>query len=224
MSVLTSDNYDFHLDILRGLAAQVDFEDGEEAGHATRVGRLAQQLALSLGLSPKHAGLIRDAAPLHDIGKIAIPNSILQKRGPLTPSERRVMERHALFGWLILDEASANPIIRFGAGIARHHHERWDGTGYPDRLRGEEIPLEARIVAVADVFDALTSDRPYRKAVPRAIVEHHMRGSAGTHFDPDVIEAFFGPAMAQPRPKSGEWPVFNPRATPIRSLRVVARA
>ena len=157
--------------------------------HSRRVGRTAARIAARLGLSPRFIELVREAAPLHDIGKLAIPAEICAKPGPLTPRERAIMRMHTERGARILAQ-SDDPMLQMAATVARSHHERWDGTGYPDGLAGWEIPLCARIVAVADVFDALTHDRPYKEAWPvgRAIAE--IRAGTGSQFDPDIVTAF----------------------------------
>jgi putative two-component system response regulator len=126
---------------------------------------------------------------MHDIGKIAVPDSILLKPGPLTHEERREMERHAERGQKIL-ESSTSDVVRLAAEIAVSHHERWDGTGYPRGLKGRAIPIGGRIVAVVDVFDALTSERPYKKAWSLAEAQDFLRSNAGSHFDPACVEAF----------------------------------
>jgi putative two-component system response regulator len=126
---------------------------------------------------------------MHDVGKITIPDAVLLKKGPLTPAERSVIETHAREGHRILSGSDA-PVVALAAEIALTHHERWDGKGYPNGLSGEGIPLVGRIVAVADVFDALTSDRPYKTAWPVARAKAHMESNAGIHFDPKVVSAF----------------------------------
>jgi putative two-component system response regulator len=157
--------------------------------HSRRVGRIAARLAARLGLSPRYIEMLREAAPLHDIGKLAIPREICAKQGPLTLRERAIMQTHTERGARILAR-SDDPMLQMAATIARSHHERWDGEGYPDAIAGWEIPLCARIVAVADVFDALTHERPYKGAwsVERALSE--IRDSAGGQFDPDIVAAF----------------------------------
>jgi putative two-component system response regulator len=177
------------LEVLERLAAAAEYRDDDTGQHTHRVGTLAADLAKVLGLPAEQVDLVRRAAPLHDVGKIAIPDSILLKPGRLTPEEYTVMQAHALVGARILS-GGRSPLVQMAERIARSHHERWDGTGYPDRLAGEQIPLEARIVAVADVYDALTSDRPYRPAWPRERVLAEIAQGAGTHFDPRVARAF----------------------------------
>ena len=177
------------LEVLERLAAAAEYRDDETGQHTHRVGTLAAKLARALGLPAEQVELVRRAAPLHDVGKIAIPDSILLKPGRLTAEEYAVMQAHALVGARILS-GGRSPLVQMAERIARGHHERWDGTGYPDGVAGEQIPLEARIVAVADVYDALTSDRPYRPAWPRERVLAEIAQSAGTHFDPRVARAF----------------------------------
>jgi putative two-component system response regulator len=146
-------------------------------------------IANSLGLPSETIAVIRRAAPLHDIGKVGIPDAVLLKPGRLTAEEFEAMQEHVTIGAKILAEGRF-AVVRFARVIALSHHERWDGTGYPQGLRGEEIPIAGRLVAVADVFDALTHERPYKRAwsVDEAVEE--IRQLAGTHFDPQVVEAF----------------------------------
>ena len=174
---------------LSRLSLAVEFRDGATGAHLERVGAYTADIATALGLPEAHVALLRLAAPLHDIGKIAIADRILRKQGLLTDEERRDMERHADVGHQLLG-GSGSELLELAATIAWTHHERWDGSGYPRGLQGEEIPLEGRIVAVADVFDALSSDRPYR---PRLSVEEARRwiiDGAGVSFDPSVVDAF----------------------------------
>jgi len=163
--------------------------DGETQRHAERMGALALDIGRELGLDGEALEQLRQAAPLHDIGKVAVPDAILLKPGPLDPSEMATARRHTIAGAHILYAATAAE-LRLAAEIALTHHERWDGRGYPSGLAGEEIPLAGRIVAVADVFDALIHERPYKPAwsVPEAITE--IRMGAATQFDPEVVAAF----------------------------------
>jgi putative two-component system response regulator len=177
------------LEVLERLAVAAEYRDDDTGQHTQRVGALAGRLAHALGLPAEQVALVRRAAPLHDVGKIAIPDRILLKPGRLTPEEYTVFKAHARTGAHILS-GGRSPLVRMAERIARSHHERWDGAGYPDGLAGEAIPLEARIVAVADVYDALTSDRPYRAAWPLARVRAEIAQEAGTHFDPRVARAF----------------------------------
>jgi len=171
------------------LARAAEFRDDDTGAHILRMSNVAAALARTMGLHSTLCEQIVHAAALHDIGKIGIPDGVLQKRGPLTPEEWVVMRRHPTIGASLL-EGSDNPVLQLAEVIARTHHERWDGSGYPEGLAGEAIPLVGRIVAVADVFDALTSARPYKPAfpVPRAV--RIVRDGAGSHFDPRVVEAF----------------------------------
>ncbi len=176
------------IDLLEGLAHAAELRDPETGRHMRSVGEISEKLALGLGLDPEMSRTIGRLAPLHDIGKIGVPDGTLLKGGPLSEQQLHLMRDHTIIGERLLHSLGSN--LRTAAAIARHHHERWDGTGYPDGLTGETIPLAARIVAVADVFDALLHDRPYRKAWPEnAAIELILAGS-GTHFDPDVVEAF----------------------------------
>jgi PAS domain S-box-containing protein len=174
---------------LRQLAIAAEYRDDETYQHTERVGHLAARLALGLGLPAGQVTLLRQAAPLHDVGKLAIPDCILLKPGRLTEQEVEVMRTHAELGARLLSSGSS-PVLQMSAVIAATHHERWDGAGYPKGLAGESIPLVGRIVAVADVFDALVHDRPYKRAWPveRAIAE--IGAGAGSQFDPRVVTAF----------------------------------
>src|SRR5690606_25926118 len=146
-------------------------------------------IAEGLGLAPHRCRTIYLAAPLHDIGKIGIADAILSKPGKLTPEELAAMREHVAIGARILENGDSD-LIRTAELIAQSHHEKWDGTGYPDRLSGTDIPIEARIVALADVFDALCSERPYKKAWPLAKAYAEILNCAGTHFDPVCVNAF----------------------------------
>jgi len=172
---------------IEGWARALDLRDRETEGHSRRVTNLTVRLALAMGYRSGDLVHIRRGALLHDIGKMGVPDHILQKPGPLTPEEWEVMKNHTTLGYELL-----RPIefLRPALDIPYCHHEKWDGSGYPRGLGGEEIPIAARMFAVVDVFDALSSDRSYRKAWPREQVLEHIRHSAGTHFDPAVLEAF----------------------------------
>ena len=170
------------------LAAAAELRDNETGQHIARVSRYCELIARRLGLPYDRCELLRIASPLHDIGKIAIPDHILRKPGPLSADERRVVETHTEHGHSIL-AGSQEPLLQLGAEIAWTHHERFDGDGYPRRLAGDAIPLAGRIVAVADVFDALVSDRVYRLALPIDEVVATMQAARGGHFDPDALEA-----------------------------------
>ena len=181
--------YQAHLDAIRRLTVATEFRDHETGGHIERIGLYAHVLAGAVDMSPGAVDTVRHAAPLHDVGKVGIPDQILLKPGSLSDDEWEIMRSHTTLGSEIL-AGSDSDVIRMGQKIARSHHERWDGSGYPDGLAGEEIPLEARICAVVDVFDAMTMDRPYRAAVPQDEVLEMMSESSGSHFDPHVLAAF----------------------------------
>lgn len=174
---------------LQRLAVAAEYHDDETAQHTRRVGVSAAEIAARLGLGAEQVSLISEAAPLHDVGKLAIPDRILLKKGKLSTHEYRVMKTHAELGARVLSGSNA-PVLQMAAVIAASHHERWDGAGYPRGLAGKEIPLVGRVVAVADVFDALTHGRPYKPewSTARAIAE--IRGEAGSQFDPQVVAAF----------------------------------
>jgi putative two-component system response regulator len=174
---------------LRRLALAAEYRDDDTGVHTRRVGSLAGQLGRSLGLGQKQALLLEQAAPLHDVGKIGIPDSILLKPGKLTPEEFEVIKSHTIIGAQILS-GSSSPWLQLAEHIALTHHEKWDGTGYPRGLSGIDIPIEGRIVAVVDVFDALTHDRPYKKAWPLEEALAEIQRQSGRQFDPEVVEAF----------------------------------
>ena len=178
-----------HQEMLDRLAQAAEFRDDETGQHTRRVGVHAAQIAASLGLSAHDVELMRQAAPLHDVGKIAIPDSILLKPGRLTPEEIEIMKTHTTAGARLLASGSTE-LFRVAERIALTHHERWDGKGYPQGLKGEEIPVDGQIVALADVYDALTHDRRYRKAWPKEKAVEEIEKESGRHFSPDVVKAF----------------------------------
>ena len=171
------------------LSLAVEYRDNDTGGHTLRVARYSRILAEELGLSPAACRSIYLAAPLHDVGKVAIPDAILLKPGRLDRDEFAVIEGHAAIGERILS-GSCCQLIRLSAEIAGAHHERWDGTGYPDKLSGRLIPLAARIVAIADVFDALTTVRPYKTALSTDEAFAHIERERGRHFDPTCVDRF----------------------------------
>ncbi|HET9439643.1 MAG TPA: HD domain-containing phosphohydrolase [Longimicrobiales bacterium] len=177
------------LEILERLARAADFRDEASYGHTTRVGELSARIAAQIGYSEAEVQQIRIAARLHDIGKIGLSDSILMKPGPLAPAEFLAQERHTLIGANILS-GSRFPILRLAEEIALTHHESWDGNGYPRGLRGEEIPMCGRIVAVADVFDALTHERAYKTAWRLDDAIDEIKHQSGQKFDPAVVKAF----------------------------------
>ncbi len=173
------------------LARMVEFRDEETGHHLHRMSSYCEIIARQIGHEEQQCELIRLSSQLHDVGKVAIPDSILLKRGKLTPAEFEVIKSHAEIGFQMLS-GSASEVVQMGALIARTHHVRWDGDGYPRGLAGADIPLEGRIAAVADVFDALTSDRVYRSALPVRSATEMMRSERGSHFDPELLDAFLG--------------------------------
>ena len=175
-------------EILDRLARAAEFRDDDTGQHTQRVGRLAARLAEALGLPVEQVDLVRKAAPLHDVGKIGIPDSILLKEGRLSPQERTLMQTHTTIGARILS-GSRFPLLRLAEEIALNHHEHWDGGGYPSGIEGEEIPLSGRIVAVADVFDSLTHERPYKRAWTVKESLDEIRAQSERQFDPRVVEA-----------------------------------
>ncbi len=181
--------YDAHLDTIRRLTLAAEYKDHDTAGHIERIGRYSEVVGRTMGYSPMELEVLLHAAPMHDVGKLGIPDRILLKPGPFDPEEREIMNGHTNIGAQIL-AGSSSPVIQLGQTIALNHHEKWNGKGYPNSLGGEDIPKEARICAVVDFFDALTMDRPYRKAVPNDEVVEMMKTESGEHFDPTVLEAF----------------------------------
>jgi PAS domain S-box-containing protein len=173
------------------LSRAIEVRDSETGGHVQRMARISRQVAVGIGLTDEEADLIRAAAPMHDVGKIGISDEILRQPGALSEDERTEMEKHTIIGHALL-AGSDSELLRLAASIALNHHERWDGTGYPSGLGGEEIPLSGRIVAVADVFDALLSDRPYRPAMELDQAFAIMRDGRGSHFDPQVVDYLLG--------------------------------
>jgi putative two-component system response regulator len=190
------------IEMLQRLAAAAEVRDDETGQHTQRVGEMTGLLARAMGWSAEESELIRRAAPLHDLGKIGIPDGVLMKAGKLTVEEFDLIKTHTTIGARIL-RGGRSELVQLAERIALGHHERWDGTGYPNGLRGEAIPFEARLVAIVDVFDALVHDRPYRKGWPAAKVLANIAEQSGRHFDPRVVEAF----LAQ------DWRAFAPEAS-----------
>jgi two-component system response regulator RpfG len=171
------------------LAKAGEYRDTETGNHVLRMAKYSRLIAQGLGLDEEHCHLIEMAAPMHDIGKIGIPDHILLKPGKLTADEFAIMQKHPAIGFEILQDSSSK-FIRLGAIIALSHHEKFDGSGYPQGLKGKDIPLEARIVAIADVFDALTSIRPYKKAWTNEDALAFLIANQGGHFDPRCLAVF----------------------------------
>ncbi len=195
------------IEIMERLARAAEFRDDETGRHTQRVGAMAAGLAAAIGLDTKMVELIGRAAPLHDVGKIGVPDGILLKPSNLTPDEMKIMRTHTEIGSRILSGGQSELIVT-AERIALSHHERWDGSGYPHGLAGLEIPIEARIVAAADCIDALTHNRPYRAAWPLKAVIEEVHRCSGTHFDPDIVNAMIETSfhrrisVSPPRP----WP------------------
>jgi response regulator RpfG family c-di-GMP phosphodiesterase len=189
------------LDTLRRLAMAAEYRDDNTREHTERVADLAARLARHLGHDDRMVRLVHQAAPLHDLGKIAIPDTVLLKPGRLTSEEFEVVKTHAVLGARVLAGGDSD-LLEVAERVARSHHERWDGSGYPHGLAGEDIPIEGRLVHVADVFDVLVHERPYKESwTVEAAAEEIQRG-AGTQFDPDVVRAFdaLGAGAWQPQP------------------------
>jgi len=207
----TAELLDTRRQILFSLGKAAEYRDNETGRHVIRVGEMCAAVGRALGLDQQRVEMLREAAPLHDIGKIGVPDGILLKPGPLSPDEWEVMKRHCEYGCLILSqpqiegqpdqnacalfaadggEAATQSLMPLARTIALAHHERWDGTGYPHGLAGEAIPLEARIVSLVDVYDAMGSHRPYKKPFPEVACQDIIIQGAGSCFDPAVVEAF----------------------------------
>jgi len=186
---LTQELKDAYLDTIFRLAVAAEYKDEDTSAHIHRMSRYSAIIAEGLGLSPEEVESIRYASPMHDIGKLGVPDAILLKPAKLTPEEFKIMEKHTIFGGKILENAKAE-LLRVSEQIALTHHEKWDGSGYPRGLRGEAIPLCGRIVALADVFDALTSKRCYKPAFPMEESLRIIREGTGRHFDPQVVQSF----------------------------------
>lgn len=177
------------LEIIKRLGRAAEYKDNETGNHILRMSHFAHMLARAAGLSQEQADNILLAAPMHDIGKIGIPDNILLKPGKLDPDEWEIMKTHVNIGADLLDGTDI-PLLVMARNIALSHHEKWDGSGYPKGLSGENIPIEGRICAICDVFDALTSQRPYKKAWPVEEAVAFVRSQKGKHFDPDLVELF----------------------------------
>jgi len=189
-------------DALRALVAAVEAKDEYTHGHSARVAEYSVRLGQQMGLGPTQLRQLAQGAVLHDIGKIGTADTVLNKPGALTPEERAWIEQHPVAGWEIVRQA---PSLHAALEVVRHHHERWDGTGYPDGLAGTAIPLQARMAAVADVWDALTSERAYRAAwSPQRALDHLVAG-VGSQFDPACVDAFLDVLARQGLAPSGDY-------------------
>lgn len=180
---------DSRLQIIQRLGRAAEYKDNETGMHVIRMSHFSQRLALAAGCNAHWSEDLLHAAPMHDIGKIGVPDAILQKPGPLDKDEWVIMRRHPEFGAEIIGEHPSG-LLQLARAVALGHHEKWDGSGYPSGLKAQAIPLAARIVAIADVFDALTSERPYKKAWPVSEALEHIQSQAGAHFDPELVRLF----------------------------------
>ncbi|MDV3437969.1 two-component system response regulator [Pseudomonas otitidis] len=177
------------LEIVQRLGLAAEYKDNETGLHVIRMSHYSRILARTLGWSEADCDDLLNAAPMHDVGKIGIPDAVLRKPGKLDADEWAVMRQHVSIGAKIIGEHPSG-LLRMAQRIALTHHEKWDGSGYPNGLAGEDIPIEGRIVAIADVFDALTSERPYKQAWPVEEAVAFLREQSGQHFDPDLVELF----------------------------------
>jgi len=185
----TEELRDTRLQVVQRLGMAAEYRDEETGNHILRMSHTCALLARAIGLSEADCELILNASPMHDIGKIAVPDTILRKPGKLEPREWEIMKSHAAIGGKLLD-GDESDLLRMARDIALTHHEKWDGSGYPNGLSGEAIPQAGRIAALADVFDALTSARPYKKAWTVEAAVDLIRESSGKHFDPILVDAF----------------------------------
>ena len=191
------------LQIVQRLGRAAEYKDNETGMHVIRMSHFSKLLALAAGCSPAWAEDLLNAAPMHDVGKIGIPDAVLRKPGPLDASEWDTMRRHPEIGAEIIGQHPSG-VLQLAREIALAHHEKWDGSGYPNGLAGEAIPLSARIVAVADVFDALTTRRPYKEPWPVQEAMDHITAQAGKHFDPALV-ALFIPLLPQLLEIRAQW-------------------
>lgn len=178
-----------YIDTVFRLALVAEYKDKGTGAHIRRIGELCAVIGQALHLSPEEVEVLRLASQMHDVGKMGIPDQILLKPGPLNSDEWSIMKRHTVYGRHIL-QGSPSDLLEVGSVIALSHHEKWDGSGYPSGLSGEDIPIWGRICAVADCFDAMTMERPYKPALDSEFAREEVAKGAGVHFDPQVVEAF----------------------------------
>lgn len=198
-SIMAKEIIDLQKEIIARLLHACEYKDEDTGNHLERISHYCQAIARAMEQSDEFCERIKITSPLHDIGKVGIPESILLKPGKLTPEEFKIIENHTIIGDKLLasktkvnsDSQHLNKFLEEGRVIALTHHEKWDGSGYPQGLKGEEIPLEGRITAIADVFDALTSARPYKEAFPFDKAFSIIAEGRGKHFDPKIVDAFF---------------------------------
>lgn len=190
------------LQIIQRLGIAAEYKDNETSQHVLRMSHYTKIIARTCGYDEEAADLLLHAAPMHDVGKIGIPDAILQKKGKLDPDEWVIMKQHTTIGANIIGQSESG-LLKLAATIALNHHEKWNGSGYPHGLAGNEIPHEARIIAIADVFDALTSSRPYKRAWSNEDAIGLITSESGKHFDPDLVSAFTSslPEMMQIKDK-----------------------
>lgn len=181
--------HEAHLDTIRRLTLAAEYKDSDTAMHITRTGLYSEVVGRAIGLPVEVVEVLPHATPMHDVGKLGIPDGVLLKPGPLTDEEMATMRTHTTIGAQILS-GSNSPVLQMGERIALSHHERWDGGGYPHGIAGEQIPIEGRICAVVDFFDALTQHRPYRRAMSVETTIEMIREGSAAHFDPALVEAF----------------------------------
>ncbi len=185
----TKEIQDTQLEIIYRLGRAAEYKDNETGDHIRRISAFSRDLSHFSGYSENFSELINSASPMHDVGKIGIPDAILTKPGSLTSEEWEVMKSHTVIGAELMS-GSPSILLKTAKTIALSHHEKWDGTGYPSGLQGKEIPIEGRIVAICDVYDALTSKRPYKDAWPVGKAKEEIRNNAGIHFDPELTDVF----------------------------------
>jgi len=185
----TTEIYDTQVEVINMLGRAAEFKDNETGNHVKRVGAYAYLLAIAYGVDEREADLLRLASPMHDVGKIGVADNILKKPGRLDDDERAEMNKHANMGFEIIGVQNSE-VLKYASIIAREHHEKWNGEGYPNGTSGEDIHLFSRIVAIADVFDALTSERPYKQPWPIEKAVNLLGEEKGLHFDPKLIELF----------------------------------
>ncbi len=204
---LTEQLREANFDTIFRLSVAAEYRDKETSNHIKRVSYYARLIAEKLRICTEDCTLLFWAAPMHDIGKLGIPDSILQKPGPLTPEERKIMEKHPVIGAKVLKDSKV-PVILKSKVVALTHHEKYDGTGYPLKMKGNAIPVEGRIVALADVFDALTSKRVYKAQMPEEQALKIMKEGRGVHFDPEMLDCFLGnlPAVREIRDRFEDKP------------------
>lgn len=185
----TQELNDTRLEVIRRLGRAAEYRDDMTGFHIIRMSRYSQLLGLASGMDEAETEMLLNASPMHDIGKIGIPDSVLMKPGKLEPDEWKIMQTHVDIGVEILS-GSSSALMDMAAEIAQNHHEKWDGSGYPRGLSGEDIPLTGRVVAIADVFDALTTERPYKKAWPIEEAVEFLKEQSNKHFEPRLVEIF----------------------------------